>query len=62
VAGRGLEHYRIYHGSSHLVLYDRDPVTGASRGRNRARIAAEGARQRLRRGRNALRTQRRSPA
>jgi len=48
-AGRGLEHYRVHYGSSHLVLYRPEPASPARRLRNRLRVAAESLRRRLRR-------------
>ena len=48
-AARGLEGYRRLYGSSHLVLYRPERVTGARRLRNLGAIAAERARRRLRR-------------
>jgi SAM-dependent methyltransferase len=47
VASRGLVHYRVHYGSSHLVLY-RPEAVGVPRAlRNRAVVAAERARQRV---------------
>ena len=48
-AERGLERYRVYYGSSHLVLYRPERVSGARRLRNRLAVAAEGLRRRVRR-------------
>jgi len=47
-AQRQLEHYRIYHGSSHLLLYRPEPAGAGRRMRNSARIAAERVRHGLR--------------
>lgn len=50
-ARRGLEHYGVYHGSSHLVLYRPEPAGPARRVVNLARLAA--GRLRPRAGRHA---------
>ena len=49
VADRDLERYRVYHGTSHLVLYRPERASGARRLRNRLAVAAEGVRRRVRR-------------
>ena len=48
-ADRGLEHYRIHYGSSHLVLYQPKPAPAARRLANRLKLAAGRARRRVRR-------------
>src|SRR4051812_4847610 len=45
-ARRGLEHYRVYHGSSHLIAYRPERVGGARAARNLARVAAARVRRR----------------
>jgi SAM-dependent methyltransferase len=48
-AKRGLERYRVYYGSSHLVLYRPEPVSLPKRAANRMKLAAESVRKRARR-------------
>ena len=48
-ADRGLEHYRIHYGSSHLVLYKPKPAPAVRRLANRLKLAAGRARRRVRR-------------
>jgi SAM-dependent methyltransferase len=47
-ARRGLEHYRVHHGSSHLIAYRPERVDGARFARNLGRVAGERLRRRLR--------------
>jgi hypothetical protein len=47
-ARRGLEHYGIYHGSSHLIAYRPERAGGARAARNLARVAGERVRRRVR--------------
>ena len=48
-ADRGLEHYRVHYGSSHLILYRPERVSGPRRLANRLKLASESVRRRLRR-------------
>ncbi|MGH2837366.1 MAG: hypothetical protein ACRDJY_03325, partial [Thermoleophilaceae bacterium] len=48
-ADRGLEHYRVHYGSSHLILYRPERVSGPRRLANRLKLASEGVRRRIRR-------------
>ena len=48
-ADRGLEGYRVYYGTSHLIIYRPEQASGARRMRNRLMVAAEGVRRRVRR-------------
>jgi hypothetical protein len=50
-ARHGLLHYRVYHGRSHLVIYDTRPASGVTRVASLARMAA-----------GRLRARRRTPA
>lgn len=45
---RGLERYRVLHGTSHLILYRPEPVQGLRRGRSLAQVAIGHALRRLR--------------
>jgi SAM-dependent methyltransferase len=48
-ADRGLERYRVHYGTSHLIVYRPERVSGARRLANRLKLAAEGIRRRIRR-------------
>ena len=48
-ADRGLERYRVYYGSSHLVLYRPEPVSAPNRLANRMKLVGESVRKRARR-------------
>ena len=48
-ADRGLERYRVHYGTSHLIVYRPERVSGARRVANRLKLAAGRVRRRIRR-------------